>query len=59
MPPKKGEAGKGKGKKGGKRMKKGKKAKKSEINDEEQLEIQKKEEVSVFLCSYLYWLGKH
>ena len=59
MPPKKGEAGKGKGKKGGKRMKKGKKAKKSEINDEEQLEIQKKEEVSFFLCSYLYWLVNH
>ena len=55
MPPKKGEAGKGKGKKGGKRMKKGKKAKKSEINDEEQLEIQKKEEVS----SYLYWFVNH
>ena len=53
MPPKKAEAGKGKGKKGGKRMKKGKKAKKSEINNEELLEIQKKEEVSYRVFSYL------
>ena len=54
MPPKKAETGKGKGKKGGKRMKKGKKAKKNEIPDDQLLEIQKKEEVSFYVFSYLY-----